>query len=93
MNKVEIFNIADLLESNGKTMRENNNALKHKIEIGTLVEVIPWDSECEWGNMRMYVTKHTRDCDGTPLYSLGSKTENCAHGFSDDTLKLVEDSK
>lgn len=59
------INIADLKDPNdiqGRTYREVNNSTPHKFEIGILVEIE--------GGVRMFVGKHTRDCDGTPLYCL-----------------------
>jgi len=60
--------VANLVESNGKTVRENNLNREHRIPIGTLVEVnIPY---CSQHGIRMFVCEHTRDCDGTPMYAL-----------------------
>ena len=71
---MEIINIADLKNpKTGKTYREENNALQHKYKVGDLVEIIPWDAECVYDGMRLYVIGCVRDCDGTPLYVLGSK--------------------
>jgi hypothetical protein len=53
----------DVVEKNGKTVRENNMAQTHNFPIGSLVEIKDTQE-------RLYVKKHTRDCDGTPLYSL-----------------------
>ena len=65
----------DLVEENGKTVRENNMAIKHKIPIGTLVDVKydEWygDGACSKVHARLFVVEHNRDCDGTPLYGLG----------------------
>ena len=68
-----ILNVADIVEPNGKTWRENNLELMHKIPLGTLVEI-----NCDYHAehmMRSYVVKHGRDCDGSPLYVLGKKRE------------------
>lgn len=47
---------------------------KHNIELGTLVEISCDDSLCDeedqHNGLRLFVVQHTRDCDGTPLYSL-----------------------
>ena len=65
----------DLVEENGKTVRENNMAIRHKIPIGTLVDVKydEWygDGACSKVHARLFVVEHNRDCDGTPLYGLG----------------------
>ena len=57
----------------GKTYRQENNEKVHKYKVNDLVEVIGWDEECEYSGMRLYIIGCTRDCDGTPLYVLGSK--------------------
>jgi len=70
----QIVNVADLVEDNGKTVRENNLEKKHNIPIGALVEVKyeKWHGEgaCEIIHARLWVISHDRDCDATPLYSL-----------------------
>jgi len=71
---MEIKNIKDITENNGKTVKENNLEIKHNIPIGSLVEVKydEWggDGSCIKIHARLWVVKHTRDCDGEPLYSL-----------------------
>ena len=69
---MSIINVADILEKNGKTIRENNLNINHKIPLGTLVEIISWDEESSlcYGGLRLFVVHHQRDCDGTPLYGL-----------------------
>lgn len=62
------MNLADMVEENGKTVRENNEALKHNIPLLTLVEVESDDPDRN--GLRLFVVEHSRDCDGTPLYSL-----------------------
>ena len=57
-----ICRIHDFVEANGKTIRENNLDKQHSFDIGTLVEIAD--------GVRMFVVMHTRDCDGTPLYTL-----------------------
>lgn len=68
------INVADIVEENGRTIRENNLEKAHDIPIGTLVEVKydVWHSDgaCEKTHARLWVVSHDRDCDGTPLYSL-----------------------
>ncbi len=75
MAKTRIMFFSDMVEENGKTVRENNMAIKHKIPIGTLVEVKydEWfgDGACSKVHARLFVVEHGRDCDGTPLYGLG----------------------
>ena len=64
-----IVNVADIIEENGKTVRENNQNKKHSIPIGSLVEIKP-DTGPDHEGIRLFVVDYTRDCDGTPLYSL-----------------------
>jgi len=78
--KVEkIVKFGDIVEDNGKTIRENNLEEKHNIPIGTLVEVKydKWytNGACYKRYDRLFVVKHTRDCDGTPLYSLANSRD------------------
>ena len=89
----EFINIADLKDPNdpqGRTYRQVNNATPHKFGVGVLVEL---DS-----GVRLFTAKLTRDCDGTPLYSLTHQTRDddyplnelyWVHGFSEDGMKAV----
>lgn len=62
--------ISNIVEENGKTVRENNLEKKHAIALGSLVEInIDYIPEHK---LRLFVQEHSRDCDGTPLYSLSS---------------------
>lgn len=72
MSKIII--VPDLVEANGKTVRENNHETPHVLPIGSLVEIT---TDCPIGQfasvykgVRLFVVAHTRDCDGSPLYSL-----------------------
>ena len=63
---ITILNIADLKDPNdpqGRTYREVNNAKVHKFDKGDLVEIT-------YTGVRLFVAKQTRDCDGSLLYSL-----------------------
>jgi len=65
--------VQNIVEGNGKTVRENNVEKIHKIPLYSLVEIQigQWDDEEDPVNgLRLYVVSHTRDCDGTPLYGL-----------------------
>ncbi len=73
------INVADLVDPNdpdGRTYRQVNTAKIHIIEIGTLVEL-------ESG-VRLFVVQHNRDCDRTPLYCLGPDPEDLEprYGFA-----------
>lgn len=71
---MEFIKFGDIKEKNGKTIRENNLEKLHNIPIGSLVEIKyhKWgkDGSCQKVEARLWVVKHTRDCDGTPLYCL-----------------------
>lgn len=72
--KPVIMMYSQMVEANGKTVRENNMELQHKYPIDTLVEVKydTWHGEgaCTKIHARLFVARHIRDCDGTPLYIL-----------------------
>ena len=78
MKEIEILVAAhDLMESNGKTIKENNLEKKHNIPLGSLVEVeIQLYDTCAEGIVdlhgicKLYVVSHDRDCDGSPLYTV-----------------------
>ena len=69
-----IIMVHELVEDNGKTIKENNLEKQHTIPLGALVEIKDDDSDCypeDYRNgLRLFVVAHRRDCDGTPLYSL-----------------------
>jgi hypothetical protein len=72
-NMTQIINFSEIVESNGKTIRENNLTQKHKYPIGTLVEfeVNHWEDPATLkGTARAFVCSHQRDCDGSPLYTM-----------------------
>ena len=83
------INIADLRDpddSKGRSWREVNAEKIHNIPVGSLVEIK--------NGARVFVVKHTRDCDQTPLYSLAIDPEDCDfsmdHGYDEKSLKLVK---
>ena len=79
---VEIILVPDIVEPNGKTVRQNNMEKVHRIPIGTLVEV-----NCDYQpehKTRQFVATHNRDCDGTPLYSITPKRNMCDDQISVD---------
>jgi hypothetical protein len=91
-----IIPYSSIVEENGKTIRENNLEIKHRIPVGALVEIHGSDG-FSWNGVRLYVREHTRDCDGTPLYSLGHREAVREHplfhdlhgGFSEDSLTVI----
>lgn len=67
-------NIADMDSGNGETYREINNKKMHRYSLDNLVEIVAEpEYPSEYDGMRLYIIGLTRDCDGTPLYVLGSK--------------------
>lgn len=60
--------VPNIVESNGKTVRENNLKIPHAIPLKTFVEVDLDYSESH--GCRGFVVEHQRDCDGTPLYGI-----------------------
>lgn len=85
------INIADLDSGSGKSYREINLAKKHNLQVGQLVEISKT-------NCRLFIVKLTRDCDGTPLYTLchdkddvivnnaGFGNYGWVNGFTEDSL-------
>jgi hypothetical protein len=87
-----IINVADLQDRSdpqGRTYRQVNAAKTHAIPLGTLIELE--DGE------RMFIKMHTRDCDQTPLYSIGLKDDvvehgllcKWHHGYAEENLKVA----
>lgn len=71
-----ILMYSELVEFNGKTVRQNNMEKSHKFPLGSLVEVEvsiydPGYVDLK-GKCLLFVVKQGRDCDGTPLYLLSS---------------------
>lgn len=90
--KAMFLNVADLQDPNdqlGRTYRQVNAARRHAIPLGALVEL-------ETGE-RLRVMMHTRDCDQTPLYSLGVTGDDedeigrmkWHHGYSEESMVEV----
>jgi hypothetical protein len=87
----KLVKFSDVIEPNGKTIKENNLEKKHKIPLGTLVEVKYTkqygNGACSKRHDRLFVAKHTRDCDGTPLYTLANSPNYLEHPY--DSLHLT----
>jgi len=82
---VKFTNIADLIDQSDpekRTFRQINNSLSHRIPINALVELAT--------GVRLRVIKQTRDCDGTPLYCLGSDGEIYVTGYCEDSLRMLD---
>ena len=67
---MSIVMVSDIVEENGKTVRQNNMKKTHSIPLGYLVEIDGSGGADEYHGVRLWVVKHSRDCDGTPLYDL-----------------------
>jgi len=68
-----IIFVNDVVLEDGKTIKETNLQKQHSIALGSLVEIKSDDDlvYCDsLGGLRLFVTDHMRDCDGTPLYAL-----------------------
>ena len=81
MNK--FINIADLKDpddSEGRSYREVNHATEHNYEVGQLVEFD--DGVC------LFITKLTRDCDGTPLYWFGCDENTVRRNYPENSFNL-----
>jgi hypothetical protein len=78
-------NVADLTDpsdTKGRSYRQINNATPHNFKVGQLVEL-----EC---GARLYIIKHSRDCDGTPLYVVGLQESNIVEGgYPEDYIKAI----
>jgi len=90
--------IHDLVEENGKTIKENNMEKTHNIPLWSLIEVKDTGE-------RLYVGLCDRDCDGTPLYwlcrhddigrdfhiSANRRHHHCDGGYSEDSITLIKE--
>lgn len=61
---------------------------QHKIPVGELVEVDVTGEPRD--RIRLYVTEHRRDCDGTPLYALGTSEGSLLYGMPEDCLTVIQ---
>ena len=75
--------VPDIIESNGKTIRENNMKTKHSLSVGDEIRFIDGkdfsERYCSYESEEiqkavaqgtLFVASIDRDCDGTPLYTL-----------------------
>lgn len=93
-----IYNLKD--PKTGRTYRQENLEIEHKIPLGTLVEVRfdRWygGGACAKIRARLFVVRHVRDCDGTPLYTLSGHpvydpaNTNLYSGFLEDSLRVIK---
>lgn len=79
-------NVADLKDpkdTQGRTYREVNKAKQHSFKVGQLVDI-------DESGVRVLIKKLTRDCDETPLYSIGFGNLMTG-GYPEESLTLVEE--
>ena len=97
------IHVADIVNpETGNTYREDNEAKKHQIPIGNLVEIVSDSDDDRFDGVRLYVVYHHRDCDGTPLYAMAfDKTDTVQddprfhnrkwlHGFPEKSIRVVD---
>lgn len=99
---MQMINIADLKDPDdpqGRSYRQINLERKHEIPIGALVEVE--DKDGHEDGIRLFVVHHAWDCDQTPLYCLchdprdtvrlESWRYNCGwlNGYPESCLKVI----
>ena len=83
--KPTLILFSEIVEANGKTIRENNMEKGHNIPLQSLVETAE--------GLRLYVVMHGRDCDGTPLYWLSFQKDWSEHQYgpvSEDSLRIIK---
>lgn len=94
---MQVIRLHDIVEENGKTIRENNLEIPHTIPVGSLVEVTYEDSDLF--GLRLFLVMHIRDCNGKPLNYLSSHLEDMNEGrsysrmtvgFEDEDLKVIK---
>jgi hypothetical protein len=72
---IPFVNVADLRDDSdpqGRSYRQVNATKGHNIPLGALVEVGFPTSSDENDGVRLFVAHHSRDCDETPLYWLSA---------------------
>lgn len=84
---VHVVSLSDMVEPNGKTVRENNLERKHNIALYAKVQITTGINK----GITLFVQGHSRDCDGTPLYCLTHDWRVIGKDVSSDALhkKLV----
>lgn len=78
-----LVNIADLPDPDdpqGRTYRQVNAERKHEFEVGSLIE----DTET---GVRVFVVEQTRDCDMSPLYSVAMRYDPSTKPSDIDRLR------
>jgi hypothetical protein len=94
---MQVMRIHDMVEENGKTIRENNLEIPHTIKVGSLVEINDEDSDLD--GLRLFLVMHVRDCNGKPLSYLSTHLEDIYEGrlyermtigFRDEDLKVIK---
>lgn len=94
----QVMFVQDIIESNGKTVKENNLQKVHKYPIGTMIkyelkhidhiENHGTDKEICMGihgTLCGFILTHDRDCDGTPLYTIGTDSPS----YRDTVIEML----
>lgn len=68
----------------GKTWKDENLEKGHNLPLGCLVRVKDTDRYNDGGGLVLYVARHSRDCDGSPLYSLTHDVRYVGYEFKDN---------
>lgn len=93
--RVVCVNVADLVDPDdpqGRTYRQINAAMRHGIPLGSLVED-------EDSGIRLFVVLQGRDCDQTPLYWLAADPDEPREdgkwqgGYPEHGLRVVRVSR
>jgi hypothetical protein len=69
--------VPNIVQENGKTVRENNLQIPHKIPLKTFVEINLDYNESH--GCRGFVVDYQRDCDGEPLYGISMDPSDADH--------------
>lgn len=80
-----ICDLHDIVQNNGKTIKQNNMEIKHNIPIGKKVYIESKEYNYSFG-FRLFrgiveIYSHDRDCDGTPLYSVIEKDKSIINHY------------
>jgi len=80
---INIADLKDISDPQGRTYRQINNDTQHTFNVGSLVELE--------GGCRLFIAKLTRDCDGTPLYTLTHDIDSGEffYGYPEYSIKKI----
>lgn len=100
---INIADIVDPEDPQGRTYRQINGAKGYAIPLGSLVEVRHATYPSSDDGIRLFVAHHGRDCDETPLYWLSPEHDghdryspdsrfypaSWTGGYSEESLVLI----